>query len=79
MARVWPRAASCTQYSLQEESVQVNLPAIDEQERLLELYFTYVHPVFPVVHKSHFMAQFNARYVRMFGRPFSRFLTPIRI
>jgi hypothetical protein len=62
MARVWPRAASCSQYFLQEESVHVNLPPIEEQERLLNLYFTYVHPVFPVVHKSHFLAQFNARY-----------------
>jgi len=40
--------------------VHVNLPPIEEQERLLQLYFTYVHPVFPVVHKSLFMAQFNA-------------------
>ncbi|KAF9448449.1 hypothetical protein P691DRAFT_792603 [Macrolepiota fuliginosa MF-IS2] len=30
------------------------LPTRGEQERLLELYFTYVHPSFPVVHKKAF-------------------------
>jgi hypothetical protein len=62
MARFWPRAASCSQYFREEESVQVTMPPIEEQERLLRLYFTYVHPEFPVVHKALFLAQFNARY-----------------
>src|SRR5882762_2504692 len=62
MARFWPRAASCSQYFREEESVQVNMPPIEEQERLLRLYFTYVHPEFPVVHKALFLTQFNARY-----------------
>jgi len=60
MARVWPHAASCSQYFLQEESVSVKLPPVEEQGRLLNLYFTYVHPMFPVVNKSLFMTQFNA-------------------
>jgi len=59
MARVWPHAASCSQYFLQEENVPVKLPPVEEQERLLNLYFTYVHPMFPVVNKSLFMKQFN--------------------
>lgn len=61
MARVWPQAVNCAQYYLQEEDLSVNLPSFDEQERLLGLYFTYTHPAFPVVHKSHFMSQFHAR------------------
>lgn len=65
MARVWPHAVNCVQYYLQEEEdLPVNLPPIEEQERLLGLYFTYAHPVFPVVHKGHFLSQFNARCVR---------------
>jgi hypothetical protein len=75
MARVWPRAASCSQYSQQEESVPVNLPPIEEQERLLMLYFTYVHPVFPVVNKSQFMTQFNARCACYIYYLFHQFLT----
>jgi hypothetical protein len=74
MARVWPRAASCSQYSQQEESVHIQLPPIEEQERLLRLYFTYVHPVFPVVNKSQFMAQFISRCACHTHYVFCRFL-----
>lgn len=63
MARVWPQAVNCGNYFLQEEDIPVDMPDIVEQERLIELYFTYVHPAFPVVHKGHFIAQFNARSV----------------
>lgn len=35
------------------------LPPRGEQERLLELYFTYVHPSFPVVHKKAFWEVWN--------------------
>ncbi|TFY75036.1 hypothetical protein EWM64_g8976, partial [Hericium alpestre] len=57
MARVWPPAA---QRFIAEESVNVNLPPVEVQRHLLNLYFTYVHPVFPVVHKTHFWLQFEA-------------------
>lgn len=63
MARVWPQALNCSRYFLREDDVDVELPSFEEQERLLNLYFTYVHPVFPVVHKAQFMETFNARYV----------------
>lgn len=63
MARVWPHAVNCNQYYLQEEDLHVDLPPFDEQERLLGLYFTYAHPVFPVVHKGHLMSLFYARCV----------------
>ncbi|KAJ2357243.1 hypothetical protein GGF43_001582 [Coemansia sp. RSA 2618] len=33
------------------------MPEIDEQIRLLSLYFRYVHPVFPILHKSHFLGR----------------------
>ncbi|KAG6873206.1 hypothetical protein C0995_001560 [Termitomyces sp. Mi166 len=34
---------------------------ISLQDRLLDLYFNYVHPMFPVLHKSRFLAQYNLR------------------
>ena len=67
MARVWPQAVNCGTYFLQEEDIPVDMPNIAEQERLINLYFTYVHPAFPVVHKEQFIAQFNARSVFALG------------
>lgn len=61
MARVWPQPSSCARYFEQEQAVQVELPPIEEQERLLRLYFNYVHPAFPVVHKALFWKEFNAQ------------------
>ncbi|KAH9950872.1 fungal-specific transcription factor domain-containing protein [Amylocystis lapponica] len=40
------------------------LVPVDMQARLVELYFTYVHPFFPVLHKQHFMSEFNRRIGR---------------
>ncbi|KAJ2801880.1 hypothetical protein H4R20_003503, partial [Coemansia guatemalensis] len=42
------------------------MPDIDEQIRLLSLYFRYVHPVFPILYKSYFI-----------GRAFDREKQPI--
>ncbi|KAJ2082353.1 hypothetical protein H4R24_001658 [Coemansia sp. RSA 988] len=42
------------------------MPDIDEQIRLLSLYFRYVHPVFPILYKSYFI-----------GRAFDREKKPI--
>ena len=39
------------------------LPALPVQERLLDLYFTHVHPSFPVLHKQAFLESFKAGYV----------------
>ena len=57
MARVWPPAAN---QFIPEENVDVPMPSLDVQRHLLELYFVYVHPVFPVVHKTMFWSEFNA-------------------
>ncbi|TFY53230.1 hypothetical protein EVG20_g10211 [Dentipellis fragilis] len=57
MARVWPPAA---QKFIAEESVNVSLPPVELQRHLLDLYFTYVHPIFPVVHKTLFWMEFEA-------------------
>ncbi|KAJ1735915.1 hypothetical protein LPJ61_000288 [Coemansia biformis] len=33
------------------------MPDIDEQIRMLSLYFRHVHPVFPILYKSHFLGR----------------------
>ncbi|KAJ8454826.1 hypothetical protein ONZ51_g12801 [Trametes cubensis] len=44
----------------EEEDVAVQLPSLDQQSHLLQLYFTYVHPFFPVIHKRDFLYHYNA-------------------
>ncbi|OSD03232.1 hypothetical protein PYCCODRAFT_1388765 [Trametes coccinea BRFM310] len=44
----------------EEEDVNVQMPPPDMQNHLLQLYFTYVHPFYPVVHKQDFLYHYNA-------------------
>ena len=58
MARVWPPV----NYTLiPEEDSEAMLPPPHVQDQLLSLYFTYTHPVFPIIHKTRFLAEYNAR------------------
>jgi hypothetical protein len=59
MARVWPPAVN---QFIPEENVDVTMPPLDDQRHLLDLYFIYVHPVFPVIHKSLFWKDYEATY-----------------
>jgi hypothetical protein len=61
MARVWPPIKDPTQL-IQEEDLDIKLPPPQVQEHLLQLYFTYIHPVFPLIHKTRFLTEYNARY-----------------
>ncbi|KAH9858030.1 fungal-specific transcription factor domain-containing protein [Lenzites betulinus] len=45
---------------LEEEDVAVEMPPPDMQTHLLHLYFTYVHPFFPVIHKQDFLYHYNS-------------------
>ncbi len=56
MARVWPPAVN---QFIPEENVDVTMPPPDVQRHLLNLYFVYVHPTFPVVHKSLFWKDYE--------------------
>ncbi|KAI0778344.1 fungal-specific transcription factor domain-containing protein [Trametes elegans] len=47
----------------EEEEVEVRMPSPEMQYHLLQLYFTYVHPFFPVVHKQDFLYHYNSLYV----------------
>lgn len=60
MARVWPPAQN---QFIPEENVDVAMPPLDVQRHLLDLYFIYVHPVFPVVHKALFWKDYEAAWV----------------
>ena len=62
MARVWPPSRfGMTSEPLSQHSNL--LPPQDTQDRLLELYFTNIHPTFPVLHKTRFLTEYNARFV----------------
>jgi hypothetical protein len=58
MARVWPGYKDGIQHFPQEEYADVQLPPTHVQDRLIELYFTYIHPLFPVIHKARFMKEY---------------------
>ncbi|KAI0800103.1 fungal-specific transcription factor domain-containing protein [Fomes fomentarius] len=56
-ARVWPPLSPAVRNSQRRHSAEFapRLPDVPTQELLLELYFTYVHPALPIVHKPTFM------------------------
>ncbi|KAF5385325.1 hypothetical protein D9615_001196 [Tricholomella constricta] len=59
MSRVWP--ASMLRRNFQEHNFNIPLPPVHVQDRLLDLYFNYVHPMFPVLHKTRFLTEYNFR------------------
>lgn len=64
MARVWPPIKDPTRAIL-EEDLDIELPPPQVQEHLLQLYFTYIHPGFPLIHKTRFLNEYNIRYATM--------------
>ncbi|KAH9992334.1 fungal-specific transcription factor domain-containing protein [Russula vinacea] len=60
-ARVWPPlpVTESNPQSHREEEV-VTLPDATTQEKLLEVYFAYVHPALPILHKRSFLEELNA-------------------
>lgn len=62
MARVWPPSRfGIPTYPLSQQII--DLPPQDTQDRLLELYFSNIHPTFPVIHKTRFLTEYNARFL----------------
>lgn len=61
MARVWPPTKKEMEGAFVEEEVEVNMPSYDLQDKMLDLYFTYIHPIFPAIHKGRFLSEYNAR------------------
>jgi len=58
-AHRWPRAKDDVAHLLQEEH-DVAMPPMHVQERLVDLYFTYMHPSLPMIHKTQFLADWRA-------------------
>ncbi|KDQ32691.1 hypothetical protein PLEOSDRAFT_1073145 [Pleurotus ostreatus PC15] len=60
-ARVWPPLPDAhNSGALQsQEDFRSTLPAVEDQEHLIELYFTYVHPSFPIIHKKSFLETYK--------------------
>ncbi|KAF7978567.1 hypothetical protein HWV62_45496 [Athelia sp. TMB] len=69
-ARVWPPLPAPLQREQDRES-QVRLPDRETQERLLEVYFAYVHPSFPVVDKDGFWEVWRNGHDTPVGSPAS--------
>ncbi|KAH9937840.1 fungal-specific transcription factor domain-containing protein [Epithele typhae] len=60
-ARVWPPLPSTIQSRRRPQSDEFvsPLPDLAKQELLLDLYFKYVHPLLPIVHKQSFLEDFR--------------------
>ncbi|VDB85141.1 unnamed protein product [Peniophora sp. CBMAI 1063] len=56
---VWPPLPNGLAPVEREEALPISLPDAQSQEGLLELYFTYVHPSLPVLHKQAFLDDFR--------------------
>lgn len=44
---------------VREESIEVEMPNAAHQQLLIDLYFVYVHPSLPVVHKASFLKEYK--------------------
>jgi hypothetical protein len=68
-ARVWPPLPESAKTKthdakvLEEIDDMAALPPKDVQEKLLNLYWVYVHPSLPIVHKEMFVESFRSGYV----------------
>ena len=58
MPRVEPE---CECLSFEQVNERITLPDIATQDHLISLYFTYVHPFFPVIHKTSFLQAYYER------------------
>ncbi|EIN14455.1 hypothetical protein PUNSTDRAFT_49242 [Punctularia strigosozonata HHB-11173 SS5] len=62
-ARIWPPLPKGMLSARVEDDLVARLPSPQVQEHLLGLYFTYVHPSLPIVHKDAFLEDFKAGLV----------------
>jgi hypothetical protein len=58
-ARVWPPLPSGSTSLRGEDEFVSQLPSAEVQSHLLELYFTHVHPSFPIIHKRAFFDSYT--------------------
>jgi len=60
-ARVWPPLPPTERTQLMKEDGEfaTSMPPLEEQEKLLDLYWKYVHSALPIVHKQSFLESFR--------------------
>jgi hypothetical protein len=63
MSCIRPRTPVRSVAQTRGEGEDSELPPLTVQDRLISLYFTYVHPTFPVIHKTTFMKEYETRRV----------------
>ncbi|KAF6766696.1 fungal-specific transcription factor domain-containing protein [Ephemerocybe angulata] len=68
MARVWPASKFGLPSAVPDDS-HVHLPPREEQDVLIDIYFTYVHPTFPIIYKSRFLSEYKERGGSTAGSP----------
>ena len=70
-ARVWPPLppSERSHFAKCDGGFPVSMPPLDEQEKLLGLYWKYVHTALPIVYKESFLENFQRGWV--FCLPFS--------
>ena len=54
--------ADCQCLSFDKVNNDIELPDFAAQDELIMTYFSYVHHIFPVVHKASFLGIYNERY-----------------
>ena len=54
--------ADCRCLSFDKVNNDIELPDVVTQDELIMTYFSYVHHIFPVVHKASFLGIYNERY-----------------
>lgn len=64
MARVWPPSKFGIDTQPQPYP-HIDLPPQNIQDELIDLYFINIHPVFPVIHKTRFLSEYNSRKQRL--------------
>lgn len=67
MARFWPGPPNDGRQFIDESIIsienKIRMPSVHIQDRLVQVYFTYINPAVPVVDEESFMAQYQAMYV----------------
>lgn len=58
-AGVWPRAAPRRTQGEWEAQERARLPSKEDQREMLDLYFSYVHPVLPLMQQKQFWRDYN--------------------
>lgn len=61
MARVRPPSQFYMKPNPVFDASDISLPPQKLQDELIDIYFTYVHPIFPVIHKSRFLSEYQSR------------------